>query len=169
MSLLAFYRETGLDQSGRRFEDILRRDNAWLESTHDYIQWLFPLDTASGANPLAPVLTPEDIRAFNEDPALREGLLRAYSLMLAFYGFKREQPPHPPLITRAADFDERAKVWLRPYNHNFLRITRILRSLTLLGLRIEAQSFFAALIVLYRQHENVIGSDTFRFWKNALD
>ena len=55
--LLNFYLGGAPDDRGRTLAEILRQDDAWLESTHDFVQWLFPLDRPSGVNPSAPLLT----------------------------------------------------------------------------------------------------------------
>lgn len=41
--LLRFYCGTHPDHRGRMLAEILRQDDDWLEITHDYIPWLFPL------------------------------------------------------------------------------------------------------------------------------
>src|SRR6185437_16980358 len=69
--ILAFYRG-GCDDRRRRLAEILAWSDARLEAVHDYIQWIFPLPEASGANPSAPVLSQADIAAFGADPGLRQ-------------------------------------------------------------------------------------------------
>jgi hypothetical protein len=67
----------------------------------------------------------------------------------------------PNFKARAAD------VWTMP-NHNWLRITRILRSLTLLGLEREAQALYACLSDFYRTRRFPIPASTFRYWTGAV-
>ena len=62
----------------------------------------------------------------------------------------------------------RSEVWLRPHNHNFLRITRILRSLSLLGCEPQAAALFAWLRHLYDLNPTLIGSQTFGYWQKAV-
>ena len=45
--VVAFYRLEAPDARGRMLHDIWRWDSARLETVHDYIQWLFPLDVPS--------------------------------------------------------------------------------------------------------------------------
>lgn len=54
--LILFTLGQGTDHAGRFFHDILALDNFWLEHTHDYIQWLFPIPEAGRFNGFAPVL-----------------------------------------------------------------------------------------------------------------
>ena len=57
--------------------------------------------------------------------------------------------------------------WLNVNNHKHLRITRIIGSLTLLGLTKEAREFFSALQRVYVKHPDKIGSCSHDYWKNA--
>jgi hypothetical protein len=58
-------------------------------------------------------------------------------------------------------------VWAVP-NHNWLRITRILRSLTLLGMETQAQALYERLVALYQSRQFPIPATTFRFWTAAV-
>jgi len=58
--------EGGFDFKNRSVREILAKDDDWLESTHDYIQWLFPLDVKSFSNRNAPVLMIDDILRISE-------------------------------------------------------------------------------------------------------
>ena len=149
----------GPDHRGRTRQDILARDDRWLEDTHDYIQWLFPLPEPSPYNPEAPVLGRDDIAAFRADASLREGLLDGFDRMLAFYGFEslaRLEPPRPDAA------------WISPRNHNLLRISRILRSLALLGCEQQAGLFHQALERLAEGGAGpVFGAVTLAHWRAA--
>ena len=58
---------------GRYLHDILKWPDKRLESTHDYIQWLFPLPEVSGFNPEAPTLSrpDDDSSDFRSRPELQ--------------------------------------------------------------------------------------------------
>ena len=167
--IIRFYRDELADQSGRLLSEILSERHEWLEFTHDYIQWLFPLAEASAFNPEAPVLTPAAIAEFRANPALGERLQQAFELMLSFYGLQQEPKPSGEFrVTRSADFEQRARNWLTPGNHNHLRITRILKSLGLLGLRPQADAFLACLLEISRDHPRIINTNTLSFWRTAV-
>jgi Opioid growth factor receptor (OGFr) conserved region len=163
LSLLAFYRHQAPDDRGRTLDDVRALDLKELERVHDYIQWLFPLDTPSGANPSAPTLTPDTIATFRDDPALQNELLISLGVMLRFYSLPLPTPyplaPIPSAITE----------WFRPGNHNFLRLTRIMRSLTLLGLRGHAATLLDQLEQLCKNHPSIVGDLTITHWRRALD
>jgi hypothetical protein len=162
--LIDFYRGTGTDTEGRRLDDILTWDDDSLEAVHDFIQWLFPLPEPSRFNPDAPLLTPEDIAAFRQDPALRANLRRSFERILTFLGLQEtdgEVIEGPNLAKRAPD------IWDYP-NHNWLRITRILRSLRLLGLEAESQALYRRLDDFHSRRKYPIDRETFRYWTGAV-
>ena len=164
MSLLGFYGGTGSDDRGRRLEDIWRFSHAELEAIHDYIQWLFPLAEKSAFNPGAPVLDDATIARFKSDATLQRNIERSLDVMLDFYGFARDGDR----IVQAPSFGERAANWLTPGNHNFLRLTRILKSLTLLGIEQRAHQLLDRLEEVYASHESAIGKRTINFWRQAV-
>ncbi len=120
----------GEDSEGRTLDEILAWDDDRLEDVHDYIQWIFPTRRPSGVNPLAPLVTDDTIRAFAADSRLRDGVARAFARMLRFYGLRA----HADRVEiDDARFPARSRVWLTPGNHNHLRLTRIMESLSTLG------------------------------------
>jgi len=164
--LVAFFRGTGTDHRGRGLDAILARDDAWLESTHDFVQWLFPLREPSGVLPQAPRLDAATEAAFAADAALRDALGRAFERMLRFYGFERRDDGS---IAPGPHWDARAPDWFRRSTHNDLRITRILRSLTLLGRADDARRFLAALAAERAARPDCgIGATAFAFWEDAV-
>jgi len=164
--LLRFYRHEGPDHRGRSLRDIRAFDTGRLEGTHDFIQWLFPLPEPSGANPHAPILSREDIATFAADPALREELRRSLDVMLAFYGLERTGSGEAAAIARATNYAERSREWL-DRSHNFLRISRILRCLALLGCKPEAQALLACLEEIVKENSWAVGSETLGYWRRA--
>jgi hypothetical protein len=164
-TLLAFYSGEGKDVAGRRLDDIWRFSHAELEDNHDYIQWLFPLTEGSAFNPDAPILDAATIERFRADESLKHNLERSLGVMLAFYGLEIAGDR----IVRAASFAERSANWLTPSNHNFLRLTRILNTLSLLGLEERAAQLFACLEEIYTMNTGVIGERTMSFWRKAIE
>ena len=162
--LVAFYHGDSPDSEGRLLADILSWPDDQLEEVHDYIQWIFPLPEPSCYNRNAPLLSETDIRAFKTDSLLRENLQRAFGRILAFFGLILADGQ----VSAGDSFDARVPdVWAVP-NHNWLRITRILRSLWLLGMMSEAIAFFEWLEALYASRRFPIGADTFECWRKAV-
>lgn len=166
--LLAFFRGAGTDSEGRLLDEILQWDDSRLEICHDYIQWLFPTDEPSAVNPDAPLIDSPHIEAFAGDAALRRNLARSFERMLAFYGLRCSGTGKRLSVERSAEWERRSNNWLTRNNHNHLRISRMLRSLNLLGLRTHASAFFEFLDELVHGPGGGAVSDlTYEFWKQA--
>lgn len=153
--LLAFYGDEGRSGSGYTLEQILDWPDEDWEEVHDFVQWLFATEEPSMFNADAPVLDAATIVRFRADPLLRHRLRRSFDRWLAFCG-----------IIRTGDslaFDNpNPDVWNRQ-NHNWLRISRVLRSLNLLGLPDEAQAFFTLLTSIRSR----IDPTTWGYWERA--
>jgi hypothetical protein len=168
LRLVAFYRGDGGDHRGRLLSEIHEFDFYELEFNHDYIQWLFPLPEPSGANASAPLLSDDDIASFRSDGALQNALLHSLQLMLQFYGLEAKARGAAVEIVRGANFDERIGLWLTSGNHNFLRISRMLRSMSLLGQRKHASAFLTCLEGIYTEESRTIGDTTMGYWRRAV-
>ena len=166
--LLAFYGGLGVDHRDRTLEEVLRLSISAMEGTHDYIQWLFPLDVVSSVTPNAPLVDDACKVAFRSDPTLRANLRRSLDKMLGFYGMKLASDPTGDDIARATFFAQRTPHWLTLGNHNYMRITRMLKSLVLLGQEQLAASLLKCLEALYLEFPQAIGSTTIRYWRNAV-
>lgn len=167
-ALLAFYRGTGTDHAGRRLEDMLAWGAEELENVHDYIQWLFPLAEPSAYNPWAPTLSAEDIAALRAEPGLRARLREAMQVMLAFYGLSCQGGGNTPSIAPAKEFSERGRHWLTAHNHNHLRLTRILKSLALLGLASDARMLLDCLERIAATANGTVSPLTLDYWRRAV-
>jgi hypothetical protein len=116
------------------FNEILLQSDDWLEKRHDYIQWLFPL-REPGVVP-SPLFTPTTEEIFRLNRDLQINMLRALHRMMSFYGLYLVVHPQfqTLFIVKSGQFQERSNVWISPGNHNYRRLTRILKSLILVGL-----------------------------------
>jgi hypothetical protein len=88
-----------------------------------------------------------------------------------FYGFEALSIK-PIKVDRAPNFAAKATGWLFPGNHNHLRITRILRCLTVLGLEAEAAAFLECLAEIYEDEQDkplpAITDETMLYWRDAV-
>ena len=163
--LLAFYAGNGPDHRGRFLRDILQRDDAWLEATHDYVQWLFPLHEPSSVLPSAPTIDAEVAAAFAADLRLRETLHACLLRMLSFYGLADGDGR----MVKGANWTARKSNWFTRPTHNNLRITRILKSLCALGLRADALRLATCLETLRREEPDCgVGTTAFDYWREAV-
>jgi len=53
-------------------------------------------------------------------------------------------------------------------NHNFLRISRMLRSLSLLGCARHAAAFLECLEAIYAENRDTVGITTVGYWRRAV-
>jgi hypothetical protein len=162
--LVEFYRGQNADTEGRLLNDILAWSDDELEEVHDFIQWLFPLMEPSQYNPDAPLLTKEDIAVFRNDPVLQANLMKAFDRILTFLGFSLSDGE----VVEGRNFTARIPDVWAGLNHNWLRISRILRSLTLLGMEAHALALYQRLDALYQSRKFPIPADTFRHWTEAV-
>lgn len=167
--LVQFYDpvRNGSDPYGRTLSSILDWNDQELEYCHNYIQMLFPLPEPSPFNHLAPVIDRETFIEFRSRPELRARLRESLIRILKFYGFEFNATDSETEITFAENFAAVSRNWATMFNHNHLRITRILRSLRVLGLEAEAEAFFAAL--KNSKKRSNIGSRTLTFWTRAAE
>lgn len=147
-TLIEFLRGTGPDSRGRYHADILKFSDKELEETHDYIQWLFPLRDESAAVPGSPFLESEDVvRVIREDEDIQENLVMALVRMHRFY--------------------ENNDFWLRQGDHNHLRITRILKSISLLSSKENAVDFYDFIMRRVRDAQPVT-AESLEYWKKSI-
>ena len=85
--LREFLRGTGTDHLGRSHAMILAWSDDELEYTHDYIQWLFPLEVASLYHPEAPALSLAQCRVLAQDSVVLAGLRRAFVRLCGCWHF----------------------------------------------------------------------------------
>jgi hypothetical protein len=154
--ILGFLSGDAPDHAGRFVGELQQWPDQRLEAVHDFIQWMFPLKEASPVNPLAPVL----------DAAALEELRRRAELRA------RVQENTRASYLRMRRFYEGSWHWVTPGNHNHLRITRILKSLRLLGLEAEAGELFGWLETVHQEEKKKtrpgIGERSFEFWRQAM-
>lgn len=175
--IISFFRENGQVLSAKgvpsySYRGMLDLSNTNLEHSHDVIQWMFPLPEPSKFNPFAPLLTKEDIIEIKLDNNIKHNLLLFVEKMLYFYGIEVDEAcwfvdvnDRELNFRKSSQFKFRSPEWIRPHNHNFLRITRILRCLYLVGFEKISQSFYKLLNELYNQYKPTIDHPTCEFWK----
>lgn len=143
----AFLASLGTDGRGRTIEAVLGFTNLQLEQVHDYVQWLFPLDEPSRFNPDAPLLDESTIEAIRCDGIALANFRRGLERMLRFY--------------------ETSDHWAQAYDHNLLRISRILRSTRLLLGAEEARTLHARFLTRCAALGFDPGSETLGYWSRA--
>ena len=148
---------------GFTHEDFLNGSDEWLETCHGHIQWTFPLEVASAYIKDAPLLTPEVINMFRNSSDLQDKLFDSFMYMCQFYGINPDDI-HNPIEDHKKIFS-----WVTPRNHNFLRLTRMIRCLRMLGLPNLADNLHASLIELCNipSLRAIITEETINYWNQA--
>ena len=142
--LVAFLEGSGTDSRSRRLADIWRFDDDEIDTTHDFIQWMFPLREASGANFNAPVLLASEINEIRSSIYCQQNLADSAAWMLSFF--------------------KRTELIFQYTNHNHLRVSRIIKSLRLLHSDQAADQFKDEFLALIETRRARINPVTVAFW-----
>ncbi|XP_073893794.1 opioid growth factor receptor-like protein 1 isoform X4 [Macaca fascicularis] len=148
---------------GVYIEEVLNKwkgDYEKLEHNHTYIQWLFPL-REQGLNFYAKELTTYEIEEFKKTKEAIRRFLLAYKMMLEFFGIKLTDKTGN--VARAVNWQERFQ-HLNESQHNYLRITRILKSLGELG-----YESFKSPLVKFILHEALVENTIPNIKQSALE
>ncbi|KAM7027319.1 opioid growth factor receptor-like protein 1 [Passerculus sandwichensis] len=161
---LRFYKnKIPFKPDGVYIEEVLNKwkgDYEKLEHNHTYIQWLFPL-REQGLNFYAKELTTYEIEEFKKTKEAIRRFLLAYKMMLEFFGIKLIDKTGN--VARASNWQERFQ-HLNESQHNYLRITRILKSLGELG-----YESFKSPLVKFILHEALVEDTIPNIKQSALE
>ncbi|KAL8762588.1 MAG: hypothetical protein Q9184_001442 [Pyrenodesmia sp. 2 TL-2023] len=161
------------DVRGRKLNAILAWPDDRLEWSHDYIQILFPLPERSAFSLSAPVVDERVFSAFRFSLEHQARLREALSRMLKFYGFdlipRAEGEESHYEVRKGSNFPEASPNWVKRFDHNHLRITRIIRSCRVLGLEDEALAFHEALKMVAQENQGVISQKSLMYWQRAAE
>jgi hypothetical protein len=110
--IVKFMEDKQADYDGRYLHEMWNYNDTKFDSVHDFIQWMFPLDTASKAVLNAPVLFEDEIYDIRESELAKRNLLKS--------------------AERFLNFLYKTNNWENRRNHNHKRISRMISSLRLL-------------------------------------
>lgn len=161
VDLLKFYRNETKNNRGVALADIWNYNDTKLEKNHHFIQWLFPTDQKSKFNWSAPVLCESDIRLLKDDDIVMKNLRCSLVFFLQFYGLILFDDNS---IAFADDFEQKANNWVSPNNHNYKRISRILRFLEIFEFDDIKDQFVQSLNLIYNNYQDLIGERTYNIW-----
>ena len=163
MDFVAFFEGREPDDQGRMITDFLRYSSGHLELSHDYIQRVFPLQEPSLFSD-APLISDDEIKAVRTSKTAQDNIRRVYQKMLWFWKIDDAN-------LRKWDFPVPVRLWNHPNNHNCLRMTRVLKSLKLLGMEQEYQDFSERLSYLLSLRADGlvrISEETARIWEENM-
>jgi len=120
-----------------------------LEKHHGYIQWLFPIRETGGNKHVHPLQLHEALKIKN-DPETAKRVLLSYKMMLNFFGIRfKNGCDTTGELERATNWKSRYHELNVKWNHNFLRITRILKCLGEVGYEAPYKKNF--LLYIFRE------------------
>ena len=148
MNFYKFLKNNESDFKGRSLSDIWSYNDEEIEKYHDFIQLIFPLNKQSRSAFHGYYLDKEEqIDIIKKDEGIKSNILKSSYWFLGFL--------------------KRTNHWKSGYNHNQLRITRIIECLKLLVSDEEAKKFHNDVMSLI-DDENKINKVTTTFWQDAL-
>lgn len=148
--IIDFYRGYEDTECRHHLSDIWTFSFQRMDDVHDFIQWIFPLDEPSAHNPDAPILTREDINEFANDPELRMRLMISVHSYMRFLGLN-------------------TRIWVTEFDHNHLRITRMLKCLVLMGMDLEAQARLDEVLTIVKAFDaEEKMAKAIKFWHKAV-
>lgn len=168
MDLVRFYRgeiKTGggaYVAEGWSFDDIMDFDYSQMETCHRWTQWVWPTKERSFFQPDVPLLNNDVINIFREDGELQNKVTQAFLKTLDFYGFKLEGEEEKVVLQEAGWHHENPLWAIQHFNHNYLRLTRILTSVRYIGHEPWSVSFKEALL----EHAKY-DVETKMYWEHA--
>ncbi|MDB0014516.1 opioid growth factor receptor-related protein [Alphaproteobacteria bacterium] len=147
MEIVGFLEGKTPDHRGRILAMLLQQTDYQAEATHDYIQWMFPLDEPSRSVNGVPLLTELEIDEIRQSSLAQANLGESARWFIGFL--------------------ERNDHWITKYNHNHLRITRVIRSLRLLASDMAADEFRDKVLALAGDNLNLVDQKARGFWTNS--
>ena len=134
------------DFKGRMIDEIWSFTDVQIETNHDFIQILFPLNKKSQSSFHGYYLeTDELVQILKNDNLIRQNIIKSSEWFLSFL--------------------KRHDYWKIGYNHNQLRITRIIECLRLIVDDKSANEFYESIINICDPTK--INQKTLVYWKNA--
>ena len=147
MDFEKFLTNQGPDFKGRFLKEIWAYSDNEIESTHDFVQIVFPTNKPSQATFNKLYLDNEIlIEKLKNSSEVTENIMKSASWFLSFLS--------------------RNDSWQKGYDHNQLRITRVIESLRLLVSDEAADEFYKAILRLVKD-PTILNPTTLKFWEEA--
>ena len=146
MNFVEFLSGVGPDYKGRMLSEVWRYTDFEIDNTHDFIQVVFPTDKLSKSSFHGLYLkSQEEIEEIQKCQIATNNLAFSSGWFLEYL--------------------ERNEAWQDKYDHNHLRISRIIQCLRLLVSDTEAERFRGKVFALITA-ESKITNNTLKIWQS---
>ena len=147
MDFLTFLKNEGVDFKGRSLSEIWKYTDIQIEQNHDFIQVVFPLNKPSENTFHGFHLSDQsELLKLQNSEIVKSNLIKSAGWFLGFL--------------------ERSMSWRDGYDHNQLRITRVIECLRLLVSNEVADTFYKDILVILGT-DNTVNRTTLLFWSEA--
>lgn len=150
MDYYKFFRNESKDDLGRYFARIQHMSKFELEVNHTYIQRAFPLQEVSVHDRRAKAITDEEIEAIKKDRIAMGNIIFMVSVMEDFFGL--------PYTGKKPRFFKKG-------NHNYLRVTRILKFLKMMDMTEEYERFKSEIRTLCDSFPEEVTKENLLHWE----
>ena len=147
MNFVEFLSGVGPDYKGRMLSEIWRYTDFEIDNTHDFIQVVFPTDKLSKSSFHGLYL-----KSQGEIEEIQKCQITTNNLIFSSGWF--------------LEYLKRNETWHEKYDHNHLRISRIIQCLRLLVSDIEAEKFRGKVFTLIKA-ESKIMNNTLEIWQSC--
>mgnify|MGYP001169483127 CR=1 FL=1 len=135
------------DYKGRKLKDILKFSNNKIEETHDFIQLIFPLNEPSFfSSNKHYIKSSEQLKELTSNLQIKKNILNSADWFISFLSKNNH--------------------WITHYDHNHLRITRMIKSVRLIVGNAEANNIYNKIISIEGVLINV-SKKSLKYWKEA--
>lgn len=147
MNLRGFLKNNEPDIYGRYISEIWSFNDEQIETTHNFIQFLFPL-TQPSKNSFNKIYINSDdlLHELKSDKKVRESIMYSSNWYFSFL--------------------ERNQHWQTYFDHNHLRISRVIESLNVIVSNRQANRFYKQVLDICI--EELINDETKLIWKSKI-
>jgi hypothetical protein len=147
-AIISFLEGASANGDGLTLAQIWEFDDEQIERNHSFIQWVFPTDLKSGSNNLSAVLSVTELGMLQNNDAIAQNIEKSISWFLSFLS--------------------KYNHWITNYNHNHLRVSRIIRSTALLH-SVELAKWFMDTVIEMAAHDKTALAVARLHWGVNLD
>jgi len=142
-------------KSGESWDAIMRYNEYQLESSHTFIQWIFPTTTQSRFNENCPVISLTELRRHSDFNDAKSKMIISLSLMKNHWGINSN---------KVVDISK----FKRLSGQNGLRLSRVIQSLIYHDLCVEASDLLS-IVLSNLQQLNVWKVNGITIWQNRYN